>query len=108
MSAGVMSATECERAAGTAVRVGRPPTLLLRHAVAQRAYDGRPPGARLREAAGAYAARQLPAILSEREYPLGTINKVFAAEWVSDRQVVFGTKCNTVGTPVRRHPVSGI
>ena len=43
-----------------------------------------------------YVSRQLPGRLMEKEYDLGQINKIFAASWVTDRQVVFGTKCNKV------------
>lgn len=43
-----------------------------------------------------FVSQQLPAILKEREFKLGKINKIFASKWLNDSQVVFGTKCNKV------------
>ena len=43
-------------------------------------YQGNP-----RNLVANYLSRQIPGLLQEREYSLGTINKICVAQWLSDR-----------------------
>ncbi|CAL1544218.1 unnamed protein product [Lymnaea stagnalis] len=41
-----------------------------------------------------YVSSLVPLLLKEKEFNLGTVNKVFASKWINESQVVMGTKCN--------------
>lgn len=41
-------------------------------------------------------ARRLPCLLSEKKLDFGNCDKIFSTDWLSEDQVVVGTKCNKV------------
>ena len=63
--------------------------------------DPRPPTKLLSQRGAAsgmgYAlSRRLPHLLRERALDIGKTDKVFASEWITEEEVVVGTKCNKV------------
>ena len=45
---------------------------------------------------GAAVSRRLPYLLRERPLDIGKTDKVFASDWITEEDVVVGTKCNKV------------
>lgn len=45
---------------------------------------------------GQTVSRRLPYLLREKPLDIGKTDKVFASEWITEEEVVAGTKCNKV------------
>lgn len=43
-----------------------------------------------------HLSMEMPALFTENELDLGSVNKVFTSQWINDSQVIMGTKCNKV------------
>ena len=43
-----------------------------------------------------YVTRKLPQLFQAKDFDMGTIDKIFASQWLDERNVVYGTKCNKV------------
>ncbi|KAF9117055.1 DDB1- and CUL4-associated factor 12 [Mortierella sp. AM989] len=43
-----------------------------------------------------YISARVPSLISEREYCVDGYDKVFAATWISEEELLFGTKCNKI------------
>ncbi|KAF9209997.1 DDB1- and CUL4-associated factor 12 [Haplosporangium sp. Z 27] len=48
------------------------------------------------DAIARYISATIPNIISEREYCVDKYDKIFAGTWVTNEEVLFGTKCNKV------------
>lgn len=63
--------------------------------------DPRPPAKLLSQrwspvSMGQTVSRRLPYLLREKALDIGKTDKVFASEWITEEEVVAGTKCNKV------------
>lgn len=63
--------------------------------------DPRPPAKLLSQrwspvSMGQTVSRRLPYLLREKALDIGKTDKVFASEWITEEEVVVGTKCNKV------------
>lgn len=41
-------------------------------------------------------ARHLPTLLKETSIDIGTCDKIFSSEWLSETEILIGSKCNRV------------
>ena len=77
--------------------------------LARRRYlpDPRPPTKLLSQrwaasSMGHTVSQRLPHLLREKALDIGKTDKVFASEWITEEEVVVGTKCNKVCALLRR------
>ena len=52
-----------------------------------------------------YVTRKLPQLFQAKEFDMGSIDKIFASQWLDESNVVYGTKCNNVCSQFGLHPL---